>query len=160
MFRNPNTNTSAIPFVAPPATGFNNLPAAYSAWQYFSTYAQAVQMLQSFNSAAKAAGAVSVSLDIVDGIANMEDGMFHLTGATPNNPPQPGDVTCWHIEGSFTVDGMTYVVNEWVGSLVWRSVYPTAVDFAGSAGSYGGPNLYFHLLVYGPVGLAEAFWNQ
>ena len=145
-----------VPFISPPAAQ-NGKPVPASNWRYFSNYEQATQQLERFqNSARQIPGITSFNFSIVDGVVSEEDG-YVLETPVPE-PPTPGSITSWHIEGIAVVGGVSYVVNEWVGAIIYRGTYPSGTDFKPTG--WGGPTLYFQLLPYGPTGLAEAFLNQ
>jgi hypothetical protein len=142
------------PFINPPAK-LNGNPVPRQDWNEFINYSLATSMFQAYEAALTKLGVSNLFLQIVDGIATGQEG---FTLDTPvNNPPAAGDISTWHIQGYFTLSGMTYILNDWAGDIFYRTIYPNSVDFGPNG--WGGTNLLFHLMNYGPTGLAEGYWN-
>lgn len=140
--------------LTPPPATFNGGAVPEADWREFSEFGQANdEYLPLFKNAALKLGATSISLSLIDGIASGYDD-FVSNPALPT-PPLPTSVTTWTIYGYMTINGVTYLVDEWVGDLDFRKTHPDTFDE--EAPGFG-PNLTFALVA--SEGLATARWSN
>jgi hypothetical protein len=145
-----------------------------SEWEHFSQYSDAQRMLAALQQAplidGDAAGnqlqtplkVTAGALEIVDGIQAGFDLMFAESNPYDGTKPIPANyVTTWTIVGTLWVDGIAFVVDEYVGDLVKRFTVPEGVDVDES----GSSQIVKLLLMQnvsgfgGPVGIAEATYR-
>ncbi len=154
------TPPSNVPFISPPAT-FNGNPVPRVDWDAFSEYGQATPIFQQVKAALATVPGFDASTEnigIVDGIESGEEPFVLNTPVS--TPPEPTDISCWEVKGNFSTSSGPYSLDESVGDLIYRSLYPNASDF--QAGHFGGSTLHVRLLgPYdgSPVGLAEFYWG-
>lgn len=143
-----------VPLSAPAATR-NNGPVPKADYRYFSTYAQAEELLNLVN-AALAANPITSTLIVTITDGQSEDGF--TMNVQPDSPPSSPNVSCWHIEGSEIVGGISSItMDDVVGDLLVRCIIPDQSDF--NNGVLGGPNLHVRVNTLGQTSLVECFWN-
>lgn len=117
-------------------------PVARMFWEHFSQYSDAVRVLEAIKDAplidCTQTGQTGLGtplkvsllqLSIADGCLTMEDAMFVETAPLDPAKPIPENfVAPWHVQGVIMVNGVTFVVDEYVGDLVKRFTVPEGVD--------------------------------
>lgn len=140
-------------------------------WDYFSQYSDAQSILKALQNASlldasqppnQLTTPLKITVDqlsIIDGIEAGLDGEYiETTPYDSNNIPETY-VTAWHIHGTIVVDGITFLLDEYVGDLVKRYTVPDQGDYDEQGTSEVIKIMLLPNVSNGTIGLAEATYR-